>query len=361
MNKRLLKEISILYNQQNNKKNLLDNDYLIYYDDSNTNKIYAIIKGVKDSVYRHKFLQFIFDIPENYPYSPPKVTFINYDGVRIHPNFYENGKCCSTILNTWPSEGEKWSSSMGIETILLMFHSFLDNNPYTYEPGNHDDSTYSNYVLFQTWKTCLLRYIDVGFCGLGIYPYGQPEIFTEFINLYIIKNFNDIFLELSLLFDEYPVGNYYTSCFEINNYKIDYEYIYNTLNNQCNFIFSNEKIIKPTLPIVNIDFKCDICFDTLPVNINDNNTNSKQDFITLNCKHTFHKECIRQHIIVKHDSEFENLTSNGSICSMCRTPINKEILNNILISIGWIINPETKRRVKIGSRTYNRIFKNLKP
>jgi ubiquitin-protein ligase len=355
-NKRLLKEISILYNQQNNKEHLLDNDYLIYHDDSNINKIYAIIKGVKDSVYKHKFLQFIFDIPENYPYSPPKVTFINYDGVRIHPNFYEDGKCCSTILNTWPSEGEKWSSSMGIETILLMFHSFLDNNPYTYEPGGHDEPTYTEYVLFQSWKTCLLKYIDVGFSNPGIYPYGQPEIFTEFINLYIIENFKEIFLDLMYLEDKYPFGNYFTPHFEIDNYTIDYKSIYNTLNNQCNFIFSNGGLIKPITDKIDLDFKCNICFDT-------NFVNEINKFITLNCGHTFHKECIRQHITVKHESEFENLRSNGNICSMCRTPITKKILNTINLKRncdnlfdGWIINPETKRRVKIGSRTYNRLI-----
>lgn len=352
-NKRLLKEIGILYNQQNNKEHLLDNDYLIYHDDSNMHKIYAIIKGVKDSVYKHKFLQFIFDIPENYPYSPPKVTFINYDGVRIHPNFYENGKCCSTILNTWPSENEKWSSSMGIETILIMLHSFLDNNPYTYEPGGDDDSTYTDYVLFQSWKTCLLKYIDTGFSEPGIYPFGQPELFTEFINLYIIKNFREIFLELLYLHDKYPFGNYFTPHFDINNYIIDYQYIYKTLNQQSNYIFTNNNLLKPKFTTINLDFKCNICFDTI-----DENDNS---FITLNCNHIFHKQCIKQHITVKHDSEFENLRSNGNICSMCRTTITQDILNIIInnkkrLPDGWIINPVTKRRIKIGSRTYNNVF-----
>ena len=81
LNKRLLKEIRELYIQQNQKA-LLDNDYLIYYDDLNINKVYAIIKAPYDSIYRHKFVRLNITIPDNYPYSPPEVTFINYNCVR---------------------------------------------------------------------------------------------------------------------------------------------------------------------------------------------------------------------------------------------------------------------------------------
>jgi hypothetical protein len=63
--------------------------------------IHSIIKCPQDSVYRHKFIRLDLTIPSNYPYEPPQVSFVNYDGVRIHPNMYESGKCCSTILNTW--------------------------------------------------------------------------------------------------------------------------------------------------------------------------------------------------------------------------------------------------------------------
>ena len=112
MNKRLLKELIQLVNEQNSKP-FLENDYLIYFDDSNISKISSIIKGPYDSLYRHKFIRLDFEIPDNYPHSPPKVTFVNHDGVRIHPNMYENGQCCATILNTWGSSiYEKWTSSI---------------------------------------------------------------------------------------------------------------------------------------------------------------------------------------------------------------------------------------------------------
>lgn len=329
-NKRLLKELLRLTNEQN-KKEFLDNDYLVYFDESNYNKVESIIKGPINSVYRHKFIKLNFDIPSDYPHSPPKVSFVNYDYVRIHPNMYEDGKCCSTILNTWPSDNEKWTSSMGIETILLSFLSFLDNNPYTYEPGGRDDSTYTEYVLYQTWKTCLLRYINIE----------QPDIFNKFINNYLLVFFEDIFKELTEYIYIYPYGTKYTGCFEIENYIVDYESIVILLEDQYNYIDYKENY---ELDDENLnydeyknDYKCNICFDS--------NIDSK--IIKLNCNHSFHIKCVCFHI-----------KKNGDICSLCRTFISDDIKSIILQNKedNWIINPETNRKIKVGGKTYQRLI-----
>ena len=303
------------------------------------NKVQAIIKCPYDSVYRHKFIRLNFDLPEDYPHSPPKVTFVNYDGVRIHPNMYEDGKCCSTILNTWPSENEKWTSSMGIETILLTFHSFLDNNPYTYEPGGRDDPSYTEYVLYQSWKTCLLRYI---------HDYAQPEIFTTFIHNYLMVYLEDILNDLTQLLEEYPYGPRYTRCFEIDNYIINYENIiyrleqhYQYIDYKENFAVDGEEV--DYNDFINKDYKCNICFDTI----------ENDDIINLTCKHSFHIKCIDIH-----------MSNNGNICSLCRHEIDADDLNVIKTKCkslkrsleDWVINPETKRRVKVGSRTYMRLI-----
>ena len=340
MNKRLLKEVRQLIIEQN-KKPLLENDYLVSFDGDNLNKVQAIIKCPYDSVYRHKFVRLNFDLPEDYPHSPPKVTFVNYDGVRIHPNMYEDGKCCSTILNTWPSDNEKWTSSMGIETILLTFHSFFDNNPYTYEPGGRDDSSYTEYVLYQSWKTCLLRYL---------HDYSQPEIFTTFIHNYLMVYVEDIFNDLTKLLEEYPYGPRYTRCFEIDNYIINYENIiyrleqhYQYIDYKENFAIDGEELDYNSF--INKDYKCNICFDTIET--------SEDDVINLTCNHSFHIKCLNIH-----------MTNNGNICSLCRNQVNSNDLNIITHKCkslkrsleDWIINPETKRRVKVGSRTYLRLI-----
>ena len=337
VNKRLLKELQTLVIQQNSK-NLLENDYLISFDDSDIKKVHAIIKCPYDSVYRHKFIRLDFDIPDNYPHSPPKVNFINYDSVRIHPNMYEDGKCCSTILNTWPSDNEKWTSSMGIETILLTFHSFLDYNPYTYEHGGHDNDSYTEYVTYQSWYTCLIRYLEN--------RNKQPELFTTFISNYLLQNIGQIIDDIRDLHEEFPPDAYSTDCFYIGYYTINYIQVINKLGEWYNFLNYKENIETDEIDISfndfsNIDYSCNICFDTSGYN--------KQ--IKLLCNHDFHIECIKLHI-----------NNNGNICSLCRTDINTEDLKKINESncsentkIIWIINPETKRKVKIGSRTYKRL------
>lgn len=317
MNKRLLREIRNLYIEQE-QTSLLDNNYLIYYDEQDLSTVHAIIKAPYDSAYRHKFIRLDIVVPENYPHSPPEVKFINHDGVRIHPNMYEDGKCCSTILNTWgDNKFEKWTSSMGIETILLAFQSFLDNNPYTYEPGGRDDPTYTVFVLYQSWYTCLIRYLQ----------FESIPLFQQYMQNYMLTNIGEIFEMLDILTRMYPQGYYATRCFEIDTYIINYERVVKTLQHTYNYIDYKEKIQDESEQLdfrefMNKEYSCAVCFDTEEYN----------ELEVLKCGHKFHSECLKQHI-----------EKNGKICPMCRAEIEQE---------EWIINPLTKRRVKIGSRTY---------
>jgi ubiquitin-protein ligase len=343
MNKRFQKEIRSLYIQQS-QRSLLENDYLVYHDESNVNSLHTIIKAPSDSVYKHKFIRLDFEIPDNYPHSPPKVTFINYDGVRIHPNMYKDGKCCSTILNTWPSENEKWTSSMGIETILLTFHSFLDNNPYTYEPGGRDDPSYTVYVQHQTWITCLIRYLQ----------YEKIDVFKEYMYNYLLLNIDSIFTELSQLDEMYNSGYYSTRCFEIEDYIINYKIISEKLQDHYNYIYFTENNLLDDLDeeftfemFLNKDFVCSICFDTVTLNETGTVTLNETDTVTLECKHKFHKTCLKTHVEI-----------NNKICPMCRKNIEDEIKETKNVLNQWIINPLTKRRVKIGSRTFKYLKEN---
>lgn len=360
INKRLLKELNNLYKNQNSKQ-LLNNDYLIHFDENDLSKINVLIKPPNDSVYRHKFIRLDIKIPDNYPHSPPEVNFVNYDGTRIHPNMYETGKCCATILNTWgDSKYEKWTSSMGIETIILTFHSFLDNNPYKYEPGDRDDPSYTVYVKHQTWITCLIRYLQNE----------TIDIFKEYINNYLLINIGDIFNELMELRELYPYGYYYTKCFEIDNYIINYDYIMEKLQDFYNYIDYTDKINTDIgfLEFCNNEYSCNICYDT------DENQCNLNKFYNLNCLHKFHKECLKNHI--------EN---NNNVCPMCRYEITDDEVQNIYTDIEteitevnkndvnskeinnnlyyrdepelWIINPLTRRRVKKGSKTYKQLLK----
>lgn len=334
INKRLLKELTDLQLAQSSRT-FLDNDYLIYFDESNVNKVSAIIKGNKDSVYRHTFVRLDFDIPENYPHSPPTVTFVNHDRVRIHPNMYEDGKCCATILNTWPSDNEKWTSSMGIETVLLTFQSFLDNQPYSYEPGDRDDPSYSVYVRHQSFWTCLLRYIQ----------YERIEQFREFIACYLFSNLESIFSELKSLHQQYPTGVYSTRCFEIERYIIDYPRVEETLSHLMNYLeFVDNSVANAAESASDGQtFQCDICFDTMGADVNGTILNN-DNTVTLQCSHAFHKYCIDAHV-----------QNNSNVCPVCRQDI--EIARAPCASARYdvddtVVNPLTKRRIKRMGRTH---------
>lgn len=344
INKRLFKEVSRIYNEQNGK-DLLDNDYIIYFDESNMQKISAMIKAPQDSVYRHKFIRLDFVIPDNYPHSPPQVFFVNHDAVRIHPNMYEDGKCCSTILNTWGDNiFEKWTSSMGIETILITFHSFLDNHPYTYEPGGGDNPTYTVFVEHQTWYTCLLRYLQ----------FESISPFRAFMTRYLIFHFEDIHKDLTELEIEYPKGTYYTPCFEIDDYIIDYGRIKYLLEYQlqiADFGYDSDSdadsggdIGVEIEPHATGEYQCNICFDSVCAT----NTTVNISTIVLDCGHSFHANCLKAHTQTNH-----------KMCSLCRRELTTQELEKIVKESGeWIINPLTKRRVKIGSRTWYYLLEN---
>jgi len=361
MNKRLFREIKSLYQQQTQKQ-LTDpcgSDYIIDFDETNIKKVRSLIKGPLDSVYRHKFIRLDFEIPDDYPYSPPSVTFINYDNVRIHPNMYEDGKCCLTILNTWGNDKyEKWTSSMGIETILLAFQSFLDNNPYTHEPGDGDDPSYTTYVKYQSWISCLIRYLE---------NENIPS-FVEMIHKYLLKNIDTIFAELDESDDMYPYGVYYTKCFEIEHYGINYdgikEYLKILLTNHARAAWTDAQTTRQRfdkgdntngalLEEQNASWTCNICFDTCSLQESVVLPNELESAaLLLECGHQFHRACIIQW-----------LKQNGNmLCPMCRAEVSEDMQKELGITQEeeelWMINPLTKRRIKVGGRTWLYLMNN---
>lgn len=119
-------------------------EYWANFKDDNLRAFDTYIIGPDDSVYKHKLIKLKFEIPDDYPLVPPKVTFVQHTGDRIHPNLYTEGKVCLSILGTWP--GDPWSYSMTIEAILITIRSLLDNQPYLHEPNQRDSPSFSKYA-----------------------------------------------------------------------------------------------------------------------------------------------------------------------------------------------------------------------
>ncbi|XP_045128297.1 ubiquitin-conjugating enzyme E2 R2-like isoform X7 [Portunus trituberculatus] len=88
--------------------------------------------------------------PPDYPYSPPSVRFLTKVW---HPNVYENGDLCISILHPPvddPQSGElpceRWNPTQNVRTVLLSVISLL-NEPNTYSPANVDAS-----VMYRRWR-----------------------------------------------------------------------------------------------------------------------------------------------------------------------------------------------------------------
>ena len=99
---------------------------------------YAMVVGTRDSPYFCVPMFYRIEFPEDYPHAPPKMKFLTQSApngtyVRMHPNYYVNGKCCLSILNSW--SGEKWTGCQTLRSLLMTVLMTLTEDPLTNEPG----------------------------------------------------------------------------------------------------------------------------------------------------------------------------------------------------------------------------------
>ncbi|GFR91432.1 ubiquitin-conjugating enzyme E2 R2-like [Elysia marginata] len=119
-------------------------------NDSNIFEWEVAIFGPPSTLYEGGYFKAHMKFPADYPYSPPSVRFITK---MWHPNVYENGEVCISILHPPvddPQSGElpseRWNPTQTVRTILLSVISLL-NEPNTFSPANVDAS-----VMFRKWK-----------------------------------------------------------------------------------------------------------------------------------------------------------------------------------------------------------------
>ena len=145
-------------------KNPLTNDGIYYFhNENNFLEGRAIIFGPEDTIYENGIYFFEFQFPSNYPFSPPKLTYLTNNGkTRFNPNLYRNGKVCISILNTW--KGEQWTACQTIRSILLTLVTLFHNKPLLNEPGvtnqHRDYKNYNTIIKYRNFETAILRIIN---------------------------------------------------------------------------------------------------------------------------------------------------------------------------------------------------------
>jgi ubiquitin-conjugating enzyme E2 A len=76
----------------------------------------GLIFGPEGTPYEGGIFELSMTFPENYPFSPPRIRFLNDV---FHPNVGRDGLICLDIL------GSKWSPCMEIRTVLMSIQSLL--------------------------------------------------------------------------------------------------------------------------------------------------------------------------------------------------------------------------------------------
>jgi ubiquitin-protein ligase len=216
----------------------------IYYkhDENNILIGYALIIGPEETPYNFGNYLFKFDFPENYPYSPPKLTYISNDGyTRFNPNLYINGKVCLSILNTW--KGESWTSCQTISTILLTLSSILTEKPLKNEPGIDETNNLKNienysliikyknieYTIIKQIENVLNKNIDINIKNNQILLLFKSEIINNFLkNQNKIKEFLNVTFEKNLINVSETIYN--------TKIKINKDTLVNDLNKIINLI-----------------------------------------------------------------------------------------------------------------------------
>jgi len=112
-------------------------------NDSNLYEWEVMIIGPPDTLYEGGFFKARLTFPKEYPLLPPKMKFIT---AMWHPNIYENGDVCISILHNpgedeWGFEkaSERWTPVHSAESILISVISMLSSDPPdTNSPANVD-------------------------------------------------------------------------------------------------------------------------------------------------------------------------------------------------------------------------------
>tara|TARA_B100001057_G_C22781922_1_gene924006 strand:- start:314 stop:1039 length:726 start_codon:yes stop_codon:yes gene_type:complete len=150
-------------------KNLNEQGIFIEFKEDNIMEAVAMIIGPQDSVYQDGVLFFKITFPQDYPFTPPKLSYISRGSIRIHPNLYTGyakdnylGKVCLSILGTW--SGPQWTTIMDISSVLQSIQSLLDNNPLDNEPGfsgklTENHKKYRECISYERYRTLIYKNI----------------------------------------------------------------------------------------------------------------------------------------------------------------------------------------------------------
>ena len=233
--RRLTRDIKILKDS-----NLEENGIYFFINEKDVTEIQCMIIGPEDTPYAYGYYFFKIKITTDYPFEPPKVTFITNSNIRFNPNLYNCGKVCISILNTWT--GPQWTSCLNLKSVLLSLQTLLNKNPLENEPGFENSLTekhqsYINIIRHENLRVSIIEKLNQI----------SEEISKEFKNIMIdqfLKNYSKIY-KLGIEYKD-QFKNY--SVFKLNIYNLDIindfsTLVYNIKKIYHKLVKSSEKFI----------------------------------------------------------------------------------------------------------------------
>ncbi|GMI48954.1 hypothetical protein TrCOL_g13181 [Triparma columacea] len=111
-------------------------------DEDNIYEWDIMLMGPESTLYEGGFFKAKLKFPSDFPNMPPEMTFVSE---MWHPNVYEGGKVCISILhppgedayNSQESADERWRPILGVEQIIISVISML-SDPNDESPANLD-------------------------------------------------------------------------------------------------------------------------------------------------------------------------------------------------------------------------------
>ncbi|KAH7935767.1 ubiquitin-conjugating enzyme E2 Z [Rhipicephalus sanguineus] len=156
-------------------------------DEDDFTTIHALVMGPSGTPYEDGFFEFQIRCPSEYPLKPPILKFLTTDSGRVtfHPNLYSCGYVSLNIL------GDGWSQAQGIESLLVVIKSLLNQDPLYNEPEfvkAQADKYASNYEAFVEHETIRVAVCDtVAACLSGkstLPPTLREVVLKKFVECY---------------------------------------------------------------------------------------------------------------------------------------------------------------------------------
>lgn len=202
--KRIVKDIQLL---ENNKDELHNRGIYWHVDEKNMHNIWFLVipKHKQDnelvSPYTGGFFVFKLSIPDEFPIEPPKIEFYPQQSMcRLHPNYYQNGKICLSVVNSW---GEPdWTPSMSLMSLANILEERLNEQSMRFEPGFEklDRSKIKDSNMCIEYAVLYVAVLDV---LLG--KYKEYDVFKDVIHAYWMQNKNAYIERLQKHAAEIPV------------------------------------------------------------------------------------------------------------------------------------------------------------